>query len=231
MPRGTSELIFPTHLSPSSPFPEWILTDTLLLVQASDGVMDVRSLYDYCSSETPHVVDALDDARWLPHTSLSDTKEHMETAAEQWETGSRATYFIFERENLEPPIDDGVAPQGSFVGEAMLDADWERRAGRLGMWTTGPTPDEQVVAERVHALSEIAFSVLDFRIVELQSPKPDSDAVTAIDNAVGLFDGQRDGELRLHRPRLSCTSVRWSITAEEYYGSPTETDISRFNSQ
>jgi ribosomal-protein-alanine N-acetyltransferase len=189
-------------------FPERLTTDRLELEQCRRETVDVLDLYDVCSA--PEMDRVTRYMPWGRHETPRETAAFLDEVAAKWDDEEVATYVVRPK-----PGEDGA---GEIAGTTALTCDWDRRAGKLGLWLRERFWGRGYSGERALALADLAFDELDLELLEVAHHADNENSERAIEKYVEAMGGRREGLLRGYRAQGdgAVDAVRYTATREEY---------------
>lgn len=199
----------------TSLFPERIETDRLVLEQLCHEKVDLFEYYHHlseCEEDIEEVLEYI--AGFDPHQTPKETKEFIDDAEDSWDKDEMAWYVIRPKE-----AEDGA---GEIAGGALLEVDWDRRAGTLGIWLRKPFWGRGYAGERASALLDVTFNQLDLEIAKITCEIDNEKSRKAIEKYIEEYGGQYDGVLRHYAVDTDGNPIdyhNYSILREQYLAS------------
>ena len=189
-------------------FPRAIETERLRLERFDHEHVDPFELYEVTSAS--EMAEVWQYTPFDPHETVMDAVEYVDDAVERWENAESADYAIRPCE--------GEAGAGEFAGAAFLNTDWDRRAGRLGIWLAKPFWGRGYSEERATALLALAFDRFDLEVVAVTHNVDNEKSRRAVEKYVDRFGGRREGVLRnfVGDGDYVSDEVRYTISREEW---------------
>jgi ribosomal-protein-alanine N-acetyltransferase len=137
-------------------YPEQIETDRLVLEQLCHDTVDVFEFYRRLSDHEANIEEVTEYTAGIdPHRTPKETNDYIDRAENSWNDNEKAWYIIRPRE--------GENGAGEIAGVALLETEWERRVGTLGIVLRKPFWGRGYSAERATALLDVAFERLDLK--------------------------------------------------------------------
>lgn len=199
----------------TSLFPERIETDRLVLEQLCHEKVDLFENYRHlseCEEDIEEVLEYI--AGFDPHQTPKETKDFIDDAEDSWDKDEMAWYVIRPKET-----EDGA---GEIAGGALLEVDWDQRAGTLGIWLRKPFWGRGYAGERASALLDVTFNRLDLEIAKITCEIDNEKSRKAIEKYVEAYGGQYDGVLRHYAVDTDGNPIdyhNYSILREQYLAS------------
>lgn len=199
-------------------YPEQIETNRLVLEQLCHDTVDVFEFYRCLSDHEANIEEVTKYTAGIdPHRTPKETNDYIDRAENSWNDNEKAWYIIRPREG-----EDGA---GEIAGVALLETEWERRVGTLGIVLRKPFWGRGYSAERATALLKIAFDQLDFEIVTVTCETENENSKKAIEKYIETYGGQRDGLLRHYAVNSDGEPLdyhHYSILREQYRANSSE---------
>ncbi|WP_330632242.1 GNAT family N-acetyltransferase [Halocatena halophila] len=190
-------------------FPETISTDRLSLeILTEDHLFE---LYEHASIDADHIEEITEYLNWSPHKTLNESREFIESACEERESGRGVTYVVYPRADQ--------ANAGEFGGLCGLTIDWRKRTGTLGIWLRKPLWGRGYSGERADALIAMAFDRLDLELVDVLHHVDNNASRSAIETYVERHGGRKEGMLRnylVYDDGSVVDTIRYTISQKEF---------------
>lgn len=162
------------------------MTERLRLVKAATALGTFDAYEHWGESDT--IDEETRFLGWGPHATPKDSRDALDSFADEWEDGSAAVYAIVPRES-----EDGA---GELAGTATLSPGWTYRRAELDSWLRKPFWGRGYAGECAGALLQLAFDRLGLGVVDVGHDPRDEQSKRAIEKYVDRYGGQSDGVFR-----------------------------------
>lgn len=192
-------------------FPKEIKTERLVLKKVDFNSLSVHNAFSHYSDVSEH---ALKYVFWDEHETLQETKEWMNAAIKDFESGEQANYFIFPKSGSN--LDD-IASDNSddVIGTASFDPCWSGDYALSGIFLFTDYWGYGVSAERGEAMLELTFEECDLEFYLGRCSVENQNSQKAIEKYMLPKGGHREGILPYERGEHQ--RVYYKLHRDDYY--------------
>lgn len=186
-------------------FPEQIETESLELCEFCAENVDVFDLYERFAATNEDIEEVFEFVPQEPYQTVNDAQEQLERAEQQWKDRTAAWYSV-------------QTPSGKLAGYAVLNVNWDRKTGTLGLILGKSFWGNGFATECWHALTELAFDRLQLELVATGHEEGNKKSKRAIEKFIESVGGQYDGVIRNRTPIGDSVldHHRYTISRREY---------------